>query len=288
MAKKNSTLFSIITPVLNDKLGLIQTVESLKIQRLRDFEHIVIDGGSTDGTVEYLTKQNVKLIKSKKLGLAYQRKICLNYAKNQYIAFIDSHDLLEENCLGVLLDELKNNKWDAIQATVYARNVHTFFQKACELNDKYAFKYLGETNMVGRPCIYTKSSINFINFDPFFSFGVGNEDADVSIRYQLAGFKQGKGSGVTRREYVPFLQDWLMKWKKYGRGDVRLIIKYPSRFFYIIQHQLFNYPIKRNLGLIKAKKYKYIIFNLLAGYVRFIFCIREIILFKLRIFKNVS
>ena len=54
MAKKNSPLFSIITPVLNDKLGLIQTVESLKIQRLRDFEHIVIDGGSTDGTLQFI------------------------------------------------------------------------------------------------------------------------------------------------------------------------------------------------------------------------------------------
>ena len=54
MAKKNSPLFSIITPVLNDKLGLIQTMESLKIQKLRDFEHIVIDGGSTDGTLQFI------------------------------------------------------------------------------------------------------------------------------------------------------------------------------------------------------------------------------------------
>ena len=54
MAKKNSPLFSIITPVLNDKLGLIQTIESLKIQRLRDFEYIVVDGGSTDGTLQFI------------------------------------------------------------------------------------------------------------------------------------------------------------------------------------------------------------------------------------------
>ena len=127
MAKKLPISVCICT--LNSYKNIQQCIES--VFRNQISEVVVVDGGSTDGTVEYLTKKNVKLVKSKKLGLAYQRKICLNYANHKYIAFIDSHDLLQENCLEVLLDELKNNKWDAIQATVYARNVHTFFQKAC-------------------------------------------------------------------------------------------------------------------------------------------------------------
>ena len=54
MAKLKSPLFSIITPVLNDKEGLAKTIKSLEIQDLKNFEHIVIDGGSTDGTAEFI------------------------------------------------------------------------------------------------------------------------------------------------------------------------------------------------------------------------------------------
>lgn len=46
--------FSIITAVRNNKDSLQRAVESLRVQTFRDYEHIIIDGASTDGTVEVL------------------------------------------------------------------------------------------------------------------------------------------------------------------------------------------------------------------------------------------
>jgi putative colanic acid biosynthesis glycosyltransferase len=46
-------LISIITIVRNDLRGLQQTFESVRAQSFKDFEYIVIDGASTDGTKEY-------------------------------------------------------------------------------------------------------------------------------------------------------------------------------------------------------------------------------------------
>ena len=48
--------FSIITVVKNEltKIGL--TVKSIKNQTFKDYEHIICDGNSTDGTSEYLKK----------------------------------------------------------------------------------------------------------------------------------------------------------------------------------------------------------------------------------------
>ena len=48
--------FSIITVVKNDisKIGL--TIKSLKNQSFKDYEHIILDGESTDGTSEFLKK----------------------------------------------------------------------------------------------------------------------------------------------------------------------------------------------------------------------------------------
>lgn len=47
-------LFSIVTITYQDVDGLRRTVESVEVQSLGDYEHIVIDGGSTDGSAEWL------------------------------------------------------------------------------------------------------------------------------------------------------------------------------------------------------------------------------------------
>ncbi len=46
--------FSIITAVYNNKASLKKAIESLRTQSYKDFEHIIVDGASTDGTVEIL------------------------------------------------------------------------------------------------------------------------------------------------------------------------------------------------------------------------------------------
>ena len=47
-------LFSIVTITYQNLLGLEETLESVQAQRCRDFEHVVVDGGSTDGTADWL------------------------------------------------------------------------------------------------------------------------------------------------------------------------------------------------------------------------------------------
>lgn len=49
-----TTLFSLVTIAYNDLNGLRRTVDSVDAQDFRDLEHLIVDGGSTDGTVDYL------------------------------------------------------------------------------------------------------------------------------------------------------------------------------------------------------------------------------------------
>jgi glycosyltransferase involved in cell wall biosynthesis len=45
---------SIITSTLNNKAGLVRAIESVRSQTYKNVEHIIVDGGSTDGTIEIL------------------------------------------------------------------------------------------------------------------------------------------------------------------------------------------------------------------------------------------
>ena len=94
MNKINSPLFSIITPVLNNKDGIIKTIESLKIQEFKDFEHIVIDGGSTDGTLEIIKNEKhiTKWISEKDQGIYDAINKGLKISKGTYINTINSGD----------------------------------------------------------------------------------------------------------------------------------------------------------------------------------------------------
>lgn len=47
---------SVVTVTWNDLAGLSRTVESLRSQTSRDFEHVVVDGGSTDGSLAWLAE----------------------------------------------------------------------------------------------------------------------------------------------------------------------------------------------------------------------------------------
>ena len=58
--KKISPKFSIITVVKNDSLEISKTIKSVLSQSFKNFEYIIIDGKSTDGTLKILSKYKHK------------------------------------------------------------------------------------------------------------------------------------------------------------------------------------------------------------------------------------
>ena len=72
--------FSIITAVYNNKASLKKAIESLCAQTFKDYEHIIVDGGSTDGTVEFLRQAQDD---SEKDGSAEVEKMRSEYARSE-------------------------------------------------------------------------------------------------------------------------------------------------------------------------------------------------------------
>lgn len=91
---------SIITINLNDKAGLQKTIDSVSSQTFTDYEFIVIDGGSTDGSVGLLEQSEGKIsywVSEKDSGIYNAMNKGIRQARGEYLYFLNSGDALYEN-----------------------------------------------------------------------------------------------------------------------------------------------------------------------------------------------
>ena len=87
--------FSIITVNFNNKEGLHNTIKSVINQTFRDFEYIVIDGGSTDGSIDILKKYDKYInywISEKDSGIYNAMNKGISKANGEYLNFMNSGD----------------------------------------------------------------------------------------------------------------------------------------------------------------------------------------------------
>ena len=90
---KTKLKLSIITVTLNNKDGLKKTLDSIQNQIFKDYEVIVIDGKSTDGTIDYLKKfSDIFYLSEKDSGIYNAMNKGISYAKGEYINFLNSGD----------------------------------------------------------------------------------------------------------------------------------------------------------------------------------------------------
>lgn len=98
-----TTLLSVITVVYNDVHKLESTILSCINQKYKNVEFIIIDGGSTDGTVEIIKKYEAHLvfwISEPDKGIYDAMNKGLKIAKGEYIYFLNSGDnFVNENVL---------------------------------------------------------------------------------------------------------------------------------------------------------------------------------------------
>lgn len=124
-------MFSIIVPIYNTVSCLKRCVNSILHQEYKDFEVILVDDGSTDGSAElcdYLAQcdSRIRVIHKKNEGVAAARKTGVLAAKGDYTLFVDSDDWISDDAL-LILSNSNIEKYDAVyyDFTVAGANVST-------------------------------------------------------------------------------------------------------------------------------------------------------------------
>ena len=96
--------FSIIIPAYNAEAYLSRCLDSIFSQDYEDYEVIVINDGSTDGTATILKRYpQVKVINQSNHGMSSARNRGLEVAQGDYILFVDSDDSARDTAVYLTL-----------------------------------------------------------------------------------------------------------------------------------------------------------------------------------------
>ena len=125
--------FSIITVVLNAKNDLQVTIDSLKKQTYKNFEYIVIDGGSSDGGLEII-RNNLDIIdkwqSQKDSGIYDAMNKGFDLCDGQFIGILNAGDTYTREGLEIIHNYLtKNPKLDFIFGTVKKKIIKHGYRK---------------------------------------------------------------------------------------------------------------------------------------------------------------
>lgn len=102
---ENKPLFSIATPCFNSVKTIERTIKSILAQKFKDYEYIIVDGGSTDGTLNIIQKYEpmfegrMKWKSEPDKGLYDAFNKGVTRSKGIYCWNVNSDDYLEDDAL---------------------------------------------------------------------------------------------------------------------------------------------------------------------------------------------
>ena len=191
---------SIILPNYNNEKYLKEAIESVLYQTYTNFELIIVDDASTDGSLEIIRAFNDKRIKvitsEVNRHVAYASNLGIKYASGEYIAKIDSDDIWENQKLEKQIEFMENHKeyggcftraniidGKSEDANIKYKVIFDLFEKAKNQSQKEWLRFfLSEGN-----CLCNSSSLIrkciFEKIDGFFNLAyVGAEDYELWVR----------------------------------------------------------------------------------------------------------
>jgi len=138
---------TLITTLYNEEKSILNFLESYRKQTQYAYEFIIVDGGSSDATVEIIEEYALKYVElkirvivdsrcSKKYvngPIARGRNVAIESAKSEYIAITDAGCILDEVWFEEIVDPFKDKNVDIVAGWYKANITNTFQQKFADI-----------------------------------------------------------------------------------------------------------------------------------------------------------
>ena len=179
-------LVSIITVVLNGEKYIESTITSVLSQLYPLIEYIIIDGGSTDGTLEIIKKYENKIAKwisepDDGISDAFNKGIKLS--KGEIIGIINSDDWLEPDAIEKIVKKFNSENPDIICGAV------RFWQNEREVNFSYPdLRSLNRETSIHHSSVFIKKSVydKYGLYDNKYLYAM---DYELLLRMKMNGAK---------------------------------------------------------------------------------------------------
>lgn len=223
---------TIITIVFNDKNHIEQTIRSIIDQQIPHIEYIIIDGGSTDGTVEIIEKYLAHIdlfVSEKDEGIVDAFNKGIRKATGDMIGLVNSGDFLEKGALKKVSDLSQQSN-----AGVIYGNMQYWLDGKKEYVYKADHHMLPQFMSLNHPAVFVKKEIydTYGLFDEAYTLAM---DYDLMLRLYtqhvkfiyineiLSNMSLGGVSDINWR--LAYSQSFAIR-KKYLKGTVSLYCSY--------------------------------------------------------------
>ena len=258
---------SVVVCVKNEEARIEKCLE-LICANLPD-ELLVVDGSSTDRTVEIAAKYATRVINSDAGSLSRDRQRGIDEASNDVVCMIDADHRVKPGDIRSLYNDLLEFDLDIVQSQLKSYENHGFWNAAEDQMWDLTHNVPGPKAMIGTaPAVYKKKVFELVRFDDHITSTID----DTDFIYRLSKFpeiKIGIGRTVISQEHFSNFTTYISKFKWYGKGDGEFCKKHPNRALSMIFHLLVRYPLVYPGRAIQKKKFKAVPFYILHGLVRF-------------------
>ena len=177
---KNTPLVSIVTPSFNQAKYIRQTIESVLNQDYPNIEYLIVDGGSTDGSVEIIREYQSKLawwVSEKDNGQAEAINKGLRKARGEIVAWINSDDFYLAHAISRMVDAFERYP----QAGLIHGDLWSIGPKGELIKDirykNWGLKGLMSFRIIGQPAVFMRhEAVREAGFlDPTFTVLLDHE-----------------------------------------------------------------------------------------------------------------
>lgn len=174
---------SIIVPVYNAEAYINECVDSILNQTFQDFEILLVDDGSRDGSAAIADKyaasfpDKIRVFHKPNGGASSARNLGLDNARGKYIGFVDSDDIILPDMYRTLIDELEFNHVSVVTSCLAEWDLGYRF-KGEKTPGKHSFRFLLKQILSWNEGtdVYTKLFRREVIGDLRFKEGLINED----------------------------------------------------------------------------------------------------------------
>ena len=237
-ASVDAPKFTVITVVYENLDGLRKTAESVLSQIYHDYEWLVVDGASNDGTSDFVDSLNLKKLKfisEPDEGLYDAMNKGLALAQGEYIIFLNGGDrFASENTLE-RLSRIATGKVDFIYGHAFEEDLEggLFLKKLRKFTYAWYGMFTHHQAMVYGASLTLGESFDLdydIASDYAFTLNcLAKSKSNVAADFPICIFEQG-GISQSDRQFEAALEQWDIRKKLLGYGFFRLSLIFGVQF----------------------------------------------------------